>query len=89
MLIQHCIFVVPGNVICITPPQLHINLESLVSAGLPPIKSVGLPGTQGETVTGMHGIGVSTPIAAAVADATIGLAILLHIPKGVIFIMGT
>jgi hypothetical protein len=47
------------------------------------------PGTHGVTVTGTHGIGVSTPRAAAVADATSGLLIVLHIPKVGIFSMGT
>jgi hypothetical protein len=32
-------------------------------------------------ITGTHGIGVSTPIAAEVAEATVGLAIERHIPK--------
>lgn len=36
----------------------------------------------------MHGIGVSTPSAAAVAEATCGFAMLVHIPKGFIFTLG-
>lgn len=36
----------------------------------------------------MHGIGVSTPSAAAVAAATVGLAMLLHIPNGRMFTNG-
>ena len=32
-------------------------------------------------ITGTHGIGVSTPIAAEVAAETVGLAIERHIPK--------
>ena len=36
----------------------------------------------------MHGMGVSTPIAAAVAAATVGLDGLLHIPNGVILTIG-
>ena len=36
----------------------------------------------------MHGIGVSTPSAAAVAAATVGLAMLLHIPNGIMFTNG-
>ena len=42
----------------------------------------------GEVITGMQGIGVRTPIAAAVAVATIGFVIVLHIPKGLIFSKG-
>lgn len=79
---------VPGNVTWMRPPQLQINLDVLLKAGLPPINTVGLPGAQGAAVTGIQGIGVSTPIAAAVAAATVGLAGELHMPKGVIFIMG-
>jgi hypothetical protein len=37
----------------------------------------------------MQGIGVSTPIAAAVAEATVGLAIDWHIPKGMMLTIGT
>jgi hypothetical protein len=36
----------------------------------------------------MHGIGVRTPIAAAVAAATIGFAGDMHMPNGMIFTMG-
>jgi hypothetical protein len=60
----------------------------LFSAGCPPIRTVGLPGTHGAVVTGIHGIGVSTPSAAAVADATVGFARLEHIPKGMTFTKG-
>lgn len=46
------------------------------------------PGAQGAVMTGMQGIGVSTPIAAAVAAATVGFAIDWHIPKGLMFNIG-
>jgi hypothetical protein len=49
---------------------------------------VGFPTTQGDTVTGKQGIGVKTPKAAAVADITIGLARLEHVPKGKILTNG-
>ena len=39
-------------------------------------------------MTGMQGIGVSTPIAAAVAEATVGFAMDLHIPKGLMLSIG-
>ena len=70
------------------PAQLHNNLELLFNAGLLPTSTVGEPGAQGAVVTGKHGCGVSTPKAAAVAAATIGLAIDWHMPKGNIFIIG-
>src|SRR5205809_4006679 len=47
-----------------------------------PIKTVGAPGTQGAAVAGMQGMGLSTPRAAAVAAATVGLEGELHMPKG-------
>lgn len=46
------------------------------------MSTVGDPGAHGVEVTGIQGIGVSTPRAAAVAAATVGLARELHIPKG-------
>ncbi len=70
------------------PPQLHINLQLLFTAGMLPISTVGEPGTHGAAVTGMQGMGVRTPSAAAVAAATIGLDTELHMPKGATFTMG-
>jgi hypothetical protein len=49
---------------------------------------VAAPGVHGEVVTGMQGIGVKTPSAAAVAEATVGLAIDMHMPKGGMLVMG-
>jgi hypothetical protein len=54
-----------------------------------PIVTVGDPGVQGAVVIGMHGIGVSTPRAEAVAAATSGLAGHMHIPKVEMFSIGT
>jgi hypothetical protein len=54
-----------------------------------PTITVGLPGTQGATVIGMQGIGVRTPNAATVAATTVGFASDEHMPKGIIFIIGT
>lgn len=65
-----------------TPPQLQISFEVLLSVGILPTKTVGAPTTQGAAVAGTQGIGVSTPIAAAVADATVGFAGDEHMPKG-------
>ncbi len=70
------------------PPQLHISLQLLLTAGMLPIRTVGEPGTQGAAVAGRHGMGVSTPSAAAVAAATMGLAIELHMPNGAMFTIG-
>lgn len=72
----------------IIPPHVQIQVDRSSSAGCPPSKTVGAPGAHGATVTGMHGMGVSTPRAAAVAEATSGLASLVHIPNGGMFTMG-
>ncbi len=45
------------------------------------MRTVGDPGAHGAAQAGMQGWGVSTPKAAAVAEATAGLARELHIPK--------
>ena len=70
-----------------TPPHAHMHLALLMSAGM--FITFTCPGgAQGAVITGTHGIGVSVPKAAAVADATVGLAKDWHIPKGMIFDMG-
>ena len=78
----------PGTTTSIIPPQVHISFELLLSAGMFAIRTVGDPGIHGAVVTGIHGIGVSTPIAAAVAAATVGFEGEVHMPKGVIFTNG-
>lgn len=65
----------------IWPPQVQIHLHVVSSVGMNPVVTEVLPVIQGATVMGMQGIGVSTPKAAAVAAATVGLAILIHVPK--------
>lgn len=67
---------------------MHINCETLSSVGKFPSSTVGAPATHGAGVFGMHGIGVRTPKAAAVADATVGFAIDMHIPNGMILTIG-
>ncbi len=71
-----------------TPPQVHMQVDVLFSAGIPPIMQVAEPGVHGEVVTGTQGIGVSTPRAAAVADATAGFATDMHMPKVGMFVIG-
>lgn len=72
-----------------TPPHAHMHFEVLFRAGLLPSKIVGEPGAHGAEVFGTQGIGVRTPMAAAVAEATVGFAIDIHIPKGGMLVMGT
>jgi hypothetical protein len=79
----------PGIVMVITPPHMHWQVEPAVNAGCPEIMVVGDPGAHGPTGTGTHGIGVSVPSAAAVADATVGFDKLVHIAKGGMFMPGT
>jgi len=71
-----------------TPPHMQLHLEVLFRAGIFASITVGEPGAQGAGVFGIHGIGVSTPMAAAVAAATVGLAMDIHIPNGGIFTIG-
>lgn len=78
----------PGIVTVTTPPNEHTHCELFVRAGAPPDNTVGEPGAHGAAVIGVHGIGTSTPNAAAVAAATDGLAMLIHIPKPVMFTNG-
>ncbi len=77
-----------GFVIEITPPQLHMHFEELLSAGMFSIRTVGAPGAHGAAMAGIHGIGVSTPSAAAVAAVTIGFARLWHMANGGMLTMG-
>ncbi len=79
----------PGVTNVMTPAHMHMSVWVLSSVGMLPSRTVGAPGTHGATVIGMHGMGVNTPIAAAVAAATIGFAGDMHMPNGMIFTMGT
>ncbi len=72
----------------ILPPKLHIRLPSCSRQGEPPISTIGLVGIQVPAQAGIQGMGVRTPIAAAVAAATCGFAIEMHIPKLVTFAIG-
>lgn len=81
--------VCPGELIWIIPPHMHISFELLFKAGRFAKSTVGEPGAHGAGVTGTHGMGVNTPSAAAVAEATVGFANELHIPKGSIFTIET
>ncbi len=45
--------------------------------------AVGAIGVHVPAITGTHGIGVNTPRAAAVAAATVGFAMDVHIPNGI------
>ena len=65
-----------------------MHLHVLFTVGFPPTNTVGDPGAQGAAVTGTQGIGVKTPSAAAVAAATCGFAMEVHIPKGMILTIG-
>ena len=78
----------PGVTKVITPAHMHMFIEVLSSVGMLPSNTVGAPGTHGEVVAGMQGIGVRTPMAAAVAAATIGFAGDMHMPNGMIFTRG-
>jgi hypothetical protein len=78
----------PGCTTWMTPPQLHMHFDVLFKAGILATSTVGDPGAHGAAVTGTQGIGVSTPKAAAVAEATVGLAIDWHMPNGIMLAIG-
>ncbi len=65
-------------------PFPQINCESFVKHGAPPTIIVGFTDVQIPAAINIHGCGVSTPRAAAVADATCGFASEVHIPNGAI-----
>ena len=71
-----------------TPAHMHIHFDESFKAGMLPIMTVGEPGAQGATVLGTHGMGVNTPSAAEVAEATVGLAMDEHMPKVGMFAIG-
>jgi len=71
------------------PVHIQLHFESSDSAFNPWTVTMDAPGDQGAASTGMQGIGVRAPIAAAVAAATSGLAWVWHIPKGATLSMGT
>jgi hypothetical protein len=83
-----CSVTSPGKVIEIIPAHRHINDDVLLSTGRFPTIAVGAPINQGAGVFGIQGIGVSTPIAAAVAAATIGFAGDMQTPNGGMFTIG-
>jgi hypothetical protein len=70
---------VPGLLIAMTPPMLQLQVLLLFSAGMPRTVTVADPGDHGAAVAGTHGVG--TPAAADVR--------MLHVPKGMMFVMGT
>ena len=78
----------PGMMMLMTPAHMHISVDVLSSVGISASKTVGAPGTHGATVIGMQGIGVNTPIAAAVAAATIGFAGDMHMANGMMLTIG-
>ncbi len=82
-------FVCPASMNVMTPAHRQFNVDVLFNAGMLHNRTVGDPGTQGAGVAGMQGIGVKTPIAAAVAAITMGFEGDWHMPKGGIFIIGT
>ena len=62
-----------GLVTEMTPPQVQKHLALLIRAGTF-ITFTEPGGVHGDVMTGTQGIGVSTPMAADVAEATVGLA---------------
>ena len=78
----------PGMVNEMRPPKAHWQVDPATSTGTPPAVVCGAIGIHGAGTAGTHGIGVSTPSAAAVAAATVGFASDWHIPNGAMFAPG-
>ncbi|BAY54565.1 response regulator receiver sensor signal transduction histidine kinase [Leptolyngbya boryana NIES-2135] len=70
------------------PPNAQLQIAVFGRAGILPIFTLIAPGDQGLTIAGIQGMGVRTPKAAAVAAATAGFAIELHMANGKIFAIG-
>lgn len=68
--------------------QIHISFELELRLGKLPARTVGAPGNQGATVTGMQGTGVGTPSFAAVIAIKRGLLGQLHMPNGGMLAIG-
>jgi len=68
-----------------TPAYAHVNFDPALTAGAFRTSVIGSPGTQAPGITGMQGIIWGAPRAAAVALATDGFTVLLHIPNGRMF----
>ena len=77
--------VCPGLTMEMTPPQAHMSLEELFSAGNLFTKTVGAPGAQGATVLGTQGAGVKTTGGGRLVA---GFNTLLHMPNGIILLLG-
>ena len=84
----------PGTVIFTEPPHMHIHISPPHTTDPVDKSACGLLEIQGDDIAGTHGIGVNvkTPnaaaVAAAVAAATVGFAMVVHIPKDKTFIIG-
>jgi hypothetical protein len=75
-------------VISMLPVHVHEHFELLESAFTSSIVVSAAPGDQGPDTTGTQGMGVSAPMAAAVAAATSGFAWVWHISNGAMFTIG-
>ena len=72
----------------IEPPYAHMIVPSVDRPGAPPIS--GVPAQIHIPVgAGTQGMGVRTPNAAAVADATVGFDMDWHMPQGTMLVTGT
>jgi hypothetical protein len=71
-----------------SPAYEQFNIQLASSIGMPPKKTEADPGLHGPAGAGMHGMGVRTPRAAAVAAATAGFARLIQTPKEGTFSIG-
>lgn len=78
----------PSVVMEMIPAHKQGHTHDFSRAGAPCTNKSGLPGIHGAWVLGIQGMGVSTPIAADVAAATVGLASERHSPNGAMLTSG-
>ena len=77
------VFMAPGMSTLITPAQVQMHFASDVSAGFFERSVPVLGGTHGAAVAGMHGEGAPS------FAITVGFVGAVHMPKGMMFTMGT
>ena len=78
----------PAKTIEMVPPKEQMHLDVSFSIGMLASRQVTAPGNHGAAVVGVQACGVSTPLAADVAEAVAGLAREVHMANGGMFTKG-
>lgn len=75
-----------GCATLIEPPKVQAQTPAAVASATPECLTQVDGGAHGAATAGVHGAGVWTPCAAAVAATTAGFVTLLHMPNGAMFV---